>query len=132
MSRVVSWKVFVIVALSAFGALAPLKKWAYAEVGLWNGDRTRLLLYLMLAGVGVAFYCLRYYRLVFASGLASVALCLWSYWRYIWLPSTQMEGLTPLLPSRVGWGWLVWLAGAVFLCAVAVQEGIFGGESPRG
>ncbi len=55
MSRVVSWKVFVIVALSAFGALAPLKKWAYSEVGLWNGDRTRLLLYLMLAGMGVAF-----------------------------------------------------------------------------
>ncbi len=130
MSRAAGWKVSAILTLTAFGALAPLEKATYLEWGLYN-NQPRLLLYLMLAGMGVTFYCLRYYRLVFASGLASAVLCLWTYWRDVWLPKTQVDGLTELIPTRLGSGWLFWLAGAVFLCVVAVQEAVAGGESPR-
>ncbi len=130
MSRVVGWRAFVIVALSALGALSPLKKGVYTSWYLWD-YRSLLPLYLLLAGLGLAAYCLQYYKLVFTSGLASAALCLWAYWRNIWLPSTQVEGLTLLIPTRMGWGWLFWLAVAVFLCVIATQEGVAGGENPR-
>ena len=123
MSRVVSWKVLVIVILSAVGAVAPLKKGVFAVWSLWD-FRARLLLYLTLAGLGVAAYCTRRYKFVFASGLASAALCLWAYWHDVWLPSKPVGGLTEIIPTRVGWGWLIWLAGAFFLCGVAIQEGL--------
>jgi len=130
MRRFVGWKIFVIVVLSAYGAVAPLEMAIYGVWSLLDNPR-RLILYLTLAGLGLASYCLRYYKLAFASGLASAAFCLWTYWREIWFPSTQSPGLEELIPVRVGCGWLVWLAGAVFLCVVAVQEGIAYGKKPR-
>lgn len=130
MRRFGAWKVFVIVVLSAYGVVAPLEVAPYAFWTLCH-DRLRLIVYFTLAGLGVTSYCLRYYKLAFASGLASVALCLWAYWRDIWLPTPPVDGMVEMIPTRAGWGWLVWLAGAVFLCVVAVQESIIYGKKTR-
>ena len=124
MGRILSWKVFVIVILSAFAAVAPLVQIHTLSLGLWD-DRPRLILYFVLTGLGVTSYCLRYYRLVFASGLASAVFCAWAYLRDIWQRPIIVNGLMELVPStRADWGWLVWLASALFLCGVAIQEGL--------
>ena len=130
MRRFVGWKISVIVVLSAYGAFAPLEVgslhiWCLADYPL------HFILYLILTGLGVASYCLRYYKVTFASGLASAALCLWTYWRVIWLPLLPITGLAPIARSRLGSGWLIWLAVVVFLCVVAVQEGIAHGKKRR-
>ncbi len=128
MRRFVGWKIFVIVVLSGYGTVAPLERVPFTTRCLLD-YRLNLILYLILAGLGVTSYCLRYYKVTFASGLASAALCLWTYWHVIWLPSLPVNGMVAMAPSRLGSGWLIWLAGVVFLCAVAVQEGIAYGKN---